>query len=92
MSLARTESASKLNVFLAVTQSPLPLNELRSCAGYPNRPRMSPVALSPYRPHRAWMLNRLLAVVRTLFAIFAGRTGLLIENLALRQQLAVLER
>jgi len=38
------------------------------------------------------MLSRLLAVVRTLLAIFASRADLTVENLALRQQLAVLQR
>jgi len=38
------------------------------------------------------MLNRCLAVGRSVAAIFARRTDLVIENLALRQQLAVLQR
>ena len=38
------------------------------------------------------MLNRALAVARTLLAIFASRADLILENLALRQQLAVLRR
>jgi len=38
------------------------------------------------------MLNRFLAVVWTLVAIFASRADLMIENLALLQQLAVLQR
>ena len=77
---------------LATTPSASPLNGLRFDAGYPNRPRTSPVALSPYRRHRAWMLNRALAVARTLLAIFASRADLMNENLALRPQLAVLQR
>ena len=77
---------------LAATPSALPFNELRSYAGYPNRRRMSPVAPGPCRRHRAWMLNRFLAVVWTLVTIFASRADLMIENLALRQQLAVLQR
>jgi hypothetical protein len=36
------------------------------------------------------MLNRALAVARILLAIFASRADLRLENLALRQQLAVL--
>ncbi len=48
--------------------------------------------LRPYRQHRAWMPNRLLVVVRTPDAIFASRADLVSENLALRQQLAVLQR
>ena len=79
-------------LYLAVTASALPFNELRSYAGYSNRPRASPVALRPDRRHRPGMLNRALAVARTLLAIFASRADLILENLALRQQLAVLRR
>ncbi len=77
---------------LARTPSALPFNELRSCAGYPNRRRASLVALRPYRSHRPRMLNRALAVARAFLTIFASRTDLVLENLALRQQLAVLQR
>jgi hypothetical protein len=38
------------------------------------------------------MLNRALAVARAALAIFARRADLILENLALRQQLAVLQR
>jgi hypothetical protein len=38
------------------------------------------------------MLNHALAVARALLAIFARRSDLILENLALRQQLAVLRR
>jgi len=77
---------------LAISPSALLFNELRSYAGYPKRPRTSPVALRPDRRHRAWMLNHALAVTRALLAIFANRADLILENLALRQQLAVLRR
>ena len=83
---------SKDVLSLANTSSALPFNELCSCAGYPNRPQTRPVALLPYRHHRARMLNRAFAVARALLAIFASRTDLILENLALRQQLAVLRR
>ena len=68
------------------------LHELRSCAGDPNRPRASRVPLRPYRSHRPGMLHRALAVARALLAIFASRADLILENLALRRQLAVLRR
>ena len=77
---------------LATTPSALPFNELGSSAGYPNRPRTSLASLRPYRRHRARMLNRASAVARAFLAIFASRADLLLENLALRQQLAVLQR
>ncbi len=70
----------------------MPFNELRSYAGYPNRPRTSPVALRSDRSRRAWLLNRASAVARALLAIFASRADLILENLALRQQLAVLRQ
>jgi hypothetical protein len=38
------------------------------------------------------MINRALAVARTILAIFASRADLMIENFALRQQLAVPQR
>jgi hypothetical protein len=38
------------------------------------------------------MLSHALAVARALLAIFACRADLILENLALRQQLAVLRR
>ena len=69
---------------LAISPSAMPFNELRSCAGYPNRPRTSPLALRPDRRHRPGMLNRALAIARTLLAIFASRADLILENLALR--------
>ena len=72
--------------------SALPFNELRSLAGEPNHPRTSPVVLRPHRRRRAWRLDRLLAVLRDLVAIFVSRADLMIENLALRQQLAVRQR
>ena len=77
---------------LAKTPSASPFKELCSCAGYPNRRQASLVARHRYRHHRAGMLNRALAVARTLLAIFASRADLILENLALRQQLAVLRR
>jgi len=51
---------------------------------------MGPVALSPDRRQRQGTLDRALAVTRTLLAIFASRADLILENLALREQLAVL--
>jgi hypothetical protein len=38
------------------------------------------------------MLNHALAVARVLLAIFANRADLILENLALRQELAILRR
>jgi len=81
-----------LALYLAKSPFALPFNELVSCAGYPNGPRASLIALLPDRRHRAWMLNRASAVARTLLPIFASRADLILENLALRQQLAVLQR
>ncbi len=75
-----------------MSPSALLFNDLRSCAGYPKRPRTSPLALRPDRSRRAWLLNRALGVARALLAIFACRADLILENLALRQQLAVLRR
>jgi len=49
-------------------------------------------ALRSYRSHGAGMPDRLLAVVRTRVAILASRADLTIENRALRQQRAVLQR
>jgi hypothetical protein len=54
------------------------INELGSSAGYPNRPLTSLVALHPNRRHRPGMINRALAVARTLLAIFASRADLIL--------------
>jgi hypothetical protein len=75
-----------------MTLSALPFDDLRSDAGYPNRPHTGAVALGPYRRHRAYSLGRHFAVVPTLVALFASRADLRLENLALRQQRAVLQR
>ena len=82
----------RIAVPLTMTSSALPFNEFRSYAGHPTHRRTSPVALSPELRHRPGMLDCALAVARTLLAIFASRADLVLENLALRRQLAVLRR
>jgi hypothetical protein len=77
---------------LAISSSALLLTELRSCGGCPKRPRTSPVSLRPDRLHRARMLNHALAVARAFLAVFACRADLILDNLALRQQLVVRRR
>ena len=77
---------------LAITPSALLLNELPPGRSYTNRRRAGVVDRDAACLHRPRMLSSLLAALRVLRSIFASRADLVIENLALRQQLAVLQR